>query len=198
MGVSFYPFFRIVSFSILFLFISEAKADDFAQNLVVAAIERTKENVTYNPNYFSIEYPNGDVPKEYGVCTDVIIRSYRKLGIDLQEKIHEDMKANFHLYPNIWGLKKPDSNIDHRRVPNLQVYFSRHGKELPITDRAENYKPGDIVTWYLNGTSIPHIGIVTNKYINDVPMIVHNIGAGPKLENILFDYKITGHYRYKG
>lgn len=171
------------------------------RGLVDAAREHTRHNVRYDGTYHSIPYPNGDVPSHIGVCTDVIIRVYRKLGIDLQQKVHEDMKANFSAYPSkkIWGLGKPDSNIDHRRVPNLQTFFSRHGQRLPITPHAKDYTPGNLVTWMLPG-NLPHIGIVIDQRSSDGkrPLIVHNIGEGPKSEDILFKYRITGHYRYSG
>lgn len=162
-----------------------------------AALELTKDNIVYDPSYFSIDYPNGDVPKGKGVCTDVLIRAYRKLGIDLQKEVHEDMKANFNLYPKIWGLKNTDKNIDHRRVPNLMTFFSRKGTVKPITKNPEDYKPGDIICWNLGG-AITHTGIVVNKKSADNKrfMIVHNIGAGQVLEDCLFDFKIIGHYRY--
>lgn len=173
--------------------------DDLAAKLVGAAIERTSHTVRYDGRYISIDYPNGDVPSDIGVCTDVVIRSYRKLGIDLQKLVHEDMKEYFDLYPSrkIWGLSKTDSNIDHRRVPNLQTFFSRHGSVLAITNHPRNYKLGDLVTWMLPG-NLPHIGIVTDKINKDSgnPLIAHNIGLGPKLDDILFEYQITGHYRY--
>ncbi|AOW16042.1 DUF1287 domain-containing protein [Polaribacter vadi] len=165
--------------------------------LSLAALELTKDNVVYDPSYFSIEYPNGDVPKGKGVCTDVIIRAYRKLGIDLQKEVHEDMKANFNLYPKIWSLKRPDKNIDHRRVPNLMTFFSRKGTTKPITKNPDDYKPGDIICWNLGG-AITHTGIVVNKKSQDNKrfLIVHNIGAGQVLQDCLFDFKIIGHYRY--
>ncbi len=170
----------------------------FEAKLSAAAIERTTHFVIYNGAYRSISYPNGDVPENVGVCTDVIIRSYRRLGIDLQKNVHEDMREHFKQYPKFWGLKKPDSNIDHRRVPNLQTYFSRHGKSLPVSNSADEYKTGDLVTWMLDG-SLPHIGIVVDKRSKDGlrPLIVHNIGLGPKMNDMLFDYPITGHYRYQ-
>lgn len=171
----------------------------FSERLSNAALERTKHDVTYDGSYFKIPYPNGDVPEHLGVCTDVVIRSYRTLGIDLQKAVHNDMRSNFHLYPKMWGLTQTDKNIDHRRVPNLRVFFERHGQSLPVSSKNSDYKPGDLVTWHLrpNGT-LPHIGIVTDKIDKTTknPLIVHNIGQGPKLEDILFDYKITGHYRY--
>jgi len=169
------------------------------EELIKAALERTKYQVSYDGSYHSIKYPGGDVPGNIGVCTDVVIRSYRKLGIDLQVLVHLDMKNNFSKYPSksIWGLKRPDTNIDHRRVPNLQIFFSRHGQKLKVTGNPHNYAPGDLVTWMLPG-NLPHIGIVSNKYNNatNTPMIVHNIGRGPTLEDMLFMYPITGHYRY--
>jgi uncharacterized protein len=167
--------------------------------LVDAALERTTHQIMYDGSYHSIKYPGGDVPANIGVCTDVVIRSYRKLGIDLQKLVHLDMKSNFSKYPSksIWGSSRPDSNIDHRRVPNLQVFFTRNGQKLKVTNNPQNYIPGDLVTWMLPG-NLPHIGIVTDKYnsTTNTPMIVHNIGRGPKLEDMLFAYPITGHYRY--
>ena len=154
----------------------------------------------YNGSYRKIDYPNGDVPKNIGVCTDVVIRTYRALGIDLQALVHEDMRDNFSLYPSkrIWGLTKPDTNIDHRRVPNLQVFFERHGESQVTSNTSADYQAGDIVTWILPNNR-PHIGIVTDELSKDKlrPLIVHNIGWGPKMEDMLFTYKITGHYRYK-
>lgn len=170
----------------------------FYEKLADSAYTLTFQKVTYDAAYFKIPYPNGDVPADKGVCTDVVIRAYRKMGIDLQKEVHEDMKANFGLYPKIWGLSKPDRNIDHRRVPNLMKFFSRKGKELAITDKAADYKPGHIVCWNLGG-SITHIGIVSNHQNKDKTryMIVHNIGAGQVLEDCLFAFKIIGHYAYK-
>ena len=172
---------------------------DKTQQLIVAAVAQTQENVTYNGAYFKIAYPMGDVPAHYGVCTDVIIRAYRKLGIDLQQLVHEDMRSNFAFYPakKNWGQTKTDTNIDHRRVPNLQTFFIRHGKKLTVSNKPQDYQAGDLVTWMLPG-NLPHIGIVTDKFSTDGqrPLIVHNIGAGPQLEDMLFDYSISGHYRY--
>lgn len=162
-----------------------------------AALELTKQEVSYDPSYFSISYPNGDVPANKGVCTDVVIRAYRNVGIDLQKEVHEDMKANFNAYPNIWGLSATDKNIDHRRVPNLMEYFKREGADQQISKSACNYVPGDIVCWNLGG-AITHIGIVVDKKSEDRKrnLIVHNIGGGQVLADCLFDYKIIGHYRY--
>lgn len=175
---------------------SQNTTDDFA--LSNAALSLTKKNVSYDPSYFSIDYPNGDVPSDKGVCTDIIIRAYRKLGVDLQKEVHEDMKANFSLYPQNWGLRNTDKNIDHRRVPNLMTFFKRKGAEKPITENAKDYLPGDIVCWSLGG-GLTHIGIVVNKKTSNGKrnLIVHNIGAGQVLEDCLFKYKIIGHYRFK-
>lgn len=182
------------------LFIQSSQATEFTNRLVTAALDRTKHKVRYDGAYISIPYPNGDVPADMGVCTDVIIRSYRALGIDLQALVYEDMANHFSLYPSkqIWGLKKTDTNIDHRRVPNLRVFFSRHGQTLEISQNRPDYKAGDIVTWILAG-NLPHIGIVTDQKskTSGNPLIVHNIGAGPSLDDMLFSYPITGHYRYE-
>lgn len=172
--------------------------NDFYSQLVSAALDLTKQNVKYDPSYYSISYPNGDVASDKGVCTDVVIRAYRKLGIDLQKEVHEDMKANFSLYPKIWGLSRTDTNIDHRRVPNLMTFFSRKGATLPVTNKPEDYQPGDIVCWELDN-GMTHIGIVVNKKssVSNRYQVVHNIGAGQVLEDCLFQFKIIGHYRYK-
>lgn len=172
----------------------------FLDRLSDAAVERTSHAVRYDPTYFVIDYPGGDVPAEVGVCTDEVIRSYRALGVDLQQLVHEDMKTNFSLYPRKWGLKKPDTNIDHRRVPNLMLFFERQGAAQPVTDDARDYKPGDVVTWDLSG-GLTHIGIVVavpSPSDENRLQIVHNIGAGPKMEDVLFNWKITGHYRFTG
>ena len=170
-----------------------------AEDLVAAAIDRTRHHVRYDGRYFTMGYPGGDVPENLGVCTDVVIRSYRKLGVDLQSLVHKDMAANFSAYPSkrIWGLSRPDTNIDHRRVPNLQVFFTRQGESLPVSVNPQDYLPGDLVSWRLPG-NLPHIGIVTDRIAPDSgnPLIVHNIGAGPRIEDSLFSYDITGHYRY--
>jgi uncharacterized protein YijF (DUF1287 family) len=171
---------------------------DFSNKLSEAAILLTKQEVNYDPGYFTIKYPNGDVPINKGVCTDVIIRAYRKLGIDLQRSVHEDMKIHFEKYPKTWGLKKTDTNIDHRRVPNLMVFFTRHGKVKPATNNSDDYLPGDIVCWNLGG-AITHIGLVVNKKSTDGKryLVVHNIGAGQVLADCLFEFKIIGHYTYE-
>ncbi|UXA33284.1 DUF1287 domain-containing protein [Proteus terrae] len=155
--------------------------------------------VFYDSDYRKIDYPMGDVPAYKGVCSDVIIRSYRGIDIDLQKLLHEDIKAHFSAYPSkrMWGLNKPDTNIDHRRVPNLEVFFTRKGKVKPITKNAEDYVPGDIVSWRLDNGR-PHIGIVVNKKSGDNQryLVMHNIGFGQVAEDVLFSWKITGHFTY--
>jgi hypothetical protein len=170
---------------------------DLASRLVVAAIERTTHDVRYDGSYRRIPYPNGDVPNDVGVCTDLVIRSYRSVGVDLQERVHEDMRAAFGKYPANWGLSHPDPNIDHRRVPNLQVFLRRQRAALPVTTNPADYRAGDLVTWMLPG-NLPHIGIVVDRQTADGnrPLIVHNIGRGPHMEDILFMYEVTGHFRY--
>jgi len=183
---------------VLFITISYSQtARHQKKTLSECALELTKQQVTYDPSYFRIDYPNGDVPSNVGVCTDVVIRAYRKIKIDLQKEVHEDMKAHFELYPKIWGLKHTDKNIDHRRVPNLMTFFKRKGIEKAITEKAKDYIPGDIVCWNLGG-AITHIGIVVDKKSSDGErnLIVHNIGSGQVLEDVLFRYKIIGHYKY--
>ncbi len=171
---------------------------DFYEKLSDAALELTKQKVHYDPTYHRISYPNGDVPADKGVCTDVIIRAYRKLGIDLQKEVHTDMQANFGKYPKIWGLTRTDANIDHRRVPNLMTFFARHGTVKKISNEAGDYTHGDIVCWELAG-GMTHIGIAVNKKSSDGKryLIVHNIGGGQVLEDCLFAHKIIGHYRYE-
>lgn len=173
--------------------------NSFAEKLSNAAIQIIDKDVVYTPDYVKLKYPNGDVPAKTGVCTDVIIRVYRKLNIDLQKEVHEDMVANFTKYPNLkkWGLKTTDKNIDHRRVPNLEVFFGRKGKTLSITQNANDYKTGEIVTWMIND-KLPHIGIITHLKSKDGKrnLIVHNVGSGQVLEDCLFKYTIVGHFSY--
>ncbi|MDX2287190.1 MAG: DUF1287 domain-containing protein [Bacteroidia bacterium] len=170
----------------------------FASRLSDAALELTQQQVRYDPAYYVIGYPNGDVPADRGVCTDVVIRAYRQLGIDLQQRVHEDMRAHFSSYPRNWGLSRPDRNIDHRRVPNLMTFFARAGQQLPRTQTPGDYLPGDIVCWSLGG-GITHIGLVVDRKSADGSrcLIVHNIGAGQVLEDCLFRFPIIGHYRYQ-
>lgn len=153
--------------------------------------------VGYDGAYRRISYPNGDVPRETGVCTDVVIRAYRHAGVDLQVLVHQDMKANFSKYPKNWGLRRPDPNIDHRRVPNLATFFTRRGSKLPVTQRGADYRPGDIVTWRLSN-GLPHIGLVSDVRANNTDryLVVHNIGGGTQIEDVLFEFTVTGHYRY--
>lgn len=152
----------------------------------------------YDPAYRRIAYPGGDVPRETGVCTDVIIRAYRHAGTDLQKLVHEDMKANFGRYPKSWGLRKPDTNIDHRRVPNLATFFTRRGGKLDVTRRGADYQPGDVITWRLS-SGVPHIGLVSDVRARgtDRYLVVHNVGSGAQIEDVLFAYALTGHYRWR-
>jgi uncharacterized protein YijF (DUF1287 family) len=179
--------------------LAQLPADDFASRLVDAAMERLSHDVRYDGSYRAIDYPNGDVPDHIGVCTDLVVRAYRAVGIDLQQAVHEDMKANFAAYPKVWGHSGPDANIDHRRVRNLQVFFERKAVVLAESPNAEEYQPGDLLTWMLPG-NLPHIGIVVAHRSSDGhrPLVVHNIGAGPELDDVLFEFPITGHYRFDG
>ena len=175
-----------------------APEEDAAGRLVAAARRQVGVTLTYDPAYSRLDYPGGDVPRERGVCTDVVVRAYRDaLDIDLQVLVHEDMRRAFSAYPPLWGLKKTDRNIDHRRVPNLQAFFKRAGAALDISANGVDYRPGDVVSQMLPG-NLPHIGIVADERTPDGarPLLVHNIGAGARLEDVLFAYRITGHYRY--
>jgi uncharacterized protein len=182
---------------LLSLFASITNIEPVHYKLALAAESLTSAQVTYDPSYYIIGYPNGDVPADKGVCADVVIRAYRKLGIDLQEKLHLDMRKNFSAYPNNWGLRNCDKNIDHRRVPNLIKFFERQGQILTISKKEADYMPGDIVCWLIQG-KLPHIGIVSSKKVarTNRYMIVHNVGDGQVLEDCLFRYVINGHYRY--
>lgn len=177
-----------------FFFLAQS---NFYESLADSSLTLTKQQVRYDPSYFRINYPNGDVPSDKGVCTDVIIRTYRKLGIDLQKEVHEDMQSHFSLYPKNWGTTHTDKNIDHRRVPNLMTFFTRLGTSKPLTKNASDYLPGDIVCWNLGG-AVTHIGIVIKQKSKDGrrPLIVHNIGGGQVMEDCIFNFKIIGHYRY--
>lgn len=168
-----------------------------SEDLPAVARKQIGVTVSYDPAYIQIKYPMGDVPPDRGVCSDVIIRAFRLLDLDLQKAVHEDMAAHFGEYPKIWGLKRPDKNIDHRRVPNLMKYFERRGWSLPVTRKASDYLPGDLVTCMVGG-SLPHIFIVSDR-CNDEnePLIIHNIGAGVQEEEGLFEFPLTGHYRRK-
>src|SRR5690349_12033866 len=168
---------RVIAIVLLLAAAPSYASPDKIDALIQSALAQTKQRVTYDGSYRRIPYPNGDVPEHIGVCTDVIIRAYRTIGIDLQQRVHEDMRAAFNAYPKLWGLTKPDSNIDHRRVPNLQTYFKRQRAALPVRRDAGVFQAGDLVTWMLPG-NLPHIGIVTNRQSSDSkrPLIVHNIG----------------------
>jgi uncharacterized protein len=166
-------------------------------NVVTAARGQIGITTTYDPAYTKLAYPMGDVAQSKGVCTDVVVRAYRKVNVDFQALVHQDMKANFSKYPKIWGLKKTDTNIDHRRVPNLEVFFQRKGKSLAISTAAESYKAGDIVSWRLDN-GLAHVGVVSNKksIFGARPLVIHNIGQGTQEEDVLFSWKIVGHYRW--
>jgi uncharacterized protein YijF (DUF1287 family) len=181
----------------ILIFPFSASANPSIEAILSNARDQTAQTLYYDPGYTRIAYPGGDVPIERGVCTDVVIRAFRKAGIDLQVLVHQDMARSFAAYPKIWGLAKPDSNIDHRRVPNLMTFFKRRGKDLALSAKAEDYQAGDIVAWRLpNG--LLHIGLVATERSTDStrPLIFHNIGQGARLEDILFSYEIIGHYRY--
>lgn len=168
------------------------------KKFIDAAVAQAGVTTGYDPSYVRLDYPGGDVPKETGVCSDVIIRAFRGVGTDLQKEIHEDMTRAFAEYPKKWGLTHPDSNIDHRRVPNLRTYLTRKSKSVAVTDNANDYHPGDLVTWDLGG-GVDHIGIVTDMLSSPTAnqcLIVHNIGAGTRVQDVLFNWKITGHYRH--
>ena len=153
----------------------------------------------YDPAYFSLAYPNGDPPPDRGVCTDVVIRALRTQGVDLQQRIHEDMRQDFTAYPQLWDLSRPDRNIDHRRVPNQMRWFERQGWQQPISTRADDYAAGDIVAWKLNGNGLLHVGIVSDRRLADgTPLILHNIAQGTQEQDLLFRHSIIGHYRMPG
>ena len=177
---------------------SDTCTNGFYHQLSLSAIQLTYQSVTYDPAYYAMPYPGGDVPPDKGVCSDVVIRASRKLGIDLQKEVHEDMAGNFSAYPNNWGLHGTDKNIDHRRVPNLMTFFKRKGVDLPVSTVASQYNCGDIVCWDL-GKGITHIGMVVCKKSRDAQrnLVVHNIGSGQVLADCLFSYRIIGHYRYR-
>lgn len=168
------------------------------RRIVDDALEQTTYTKNYDPSYVKLDYPNGDIASDRGVCSDVIVRAFRKGGLDLQKAVHEDMEKNFAAYPRAWGLTKPDPNIDHRRVQNLATYFTRQGKAREITMNPKDYQPGDVVVWDTGGNH-PHIGILSTVLsdTNERFCVVHNIGAGAKLEDVLFSWKIVGHYRYE-
>lgn len=171
-------------------------ASPLLKQMLEGAIAQAGVTTEYDPAYVALDYPNGDVPEKTGVCSDVVVRAFRKSGIDLQKEVHEDIKTARSAYPTKWGANAPDKNIDHRRVLNLMKYFERRGKSLPISDAAADYQPGDVVAWELTN-GIDHIGIVTNMLSEsaDRYLIVHNIGAGTRIEDVMFAWTIKGHYR---
>jgi len=168
------------------------------RQLIESTREQLKLTTKYSQDYVVMPYPGGDLPSGTGACTDVVIRAFRKAGVDLQREVHEDMAANFTSYPQKWGLKSTDTNIDHRRVPNLQTFFTRKGRSLPVSSDPNSYKPGDIVTWDLDGKGMTHVGLISNQLDENSGryMVVHNIGGGVAEEDRLFQWKITGHFRY--
>lgn len=186
---------KVLFFIFFFLSLSACADNSFGIKLSRSAEKQIGVTISYDPAYRGMAYPGGDIPKETGVCTDVVIRAYRDQGIDLQKEIHEDMEKYFDVYPKIWGMQSTDTNIDHRRVQNIQVFMKRHGKTLPNNS---DFRPGDIVTWNLKEKGIqPHIGIVAiTKNMQGNPLIIHNINSGVKKEDVLYAYTITGHYRY--
>jgi uncharacterized protein YijF (DUF1287 family) len=173
-------------------------ADPTIARVVDGAKRQVGVTRSYDPTYRTLRYPGGDVPLETGVCSDVVIRAFRYAGIDLQVLVHEDMQRNFSKYPQSWGLRGPDRNIDHRRVPNLATFFTRRGGKLAVTTRADDYQPGDLVVWKLS-SGVPHVGVVSDQTsrLTKRPLVVHNIGGGAQLEDVLFAYKVTGHYRWQ-
>jgi uncharacterized protein len=164
--------------------------------LMQSAYAQVGKTVSYDPSYQRIAFPGGDVPLDRGVCTDVIIRAYRGMGIDLQVLVNQDMRKAFAAYPKLWGLSHPDPNIDHRRVANLAVFFSRHGEKLPVSRESGDYKAGDIIAWRLPDGR-PHMGLITDRQSDGPPLAIHNIGEGVRIEDILFAFPITGHYRFQ-
>ena len=187
---------RILTLILALTLAAPAFAGSEPSRVIAAAREQVGVTVIYDPAYVSLDFPGGDLPRDRGVCTDVVIRALRDgWGIDLQLAINRDMKADFAAYPALWGLSRTDRNIDHRRVPNLQTLFKRIGADVPLTEGPTPYLPGDLVTWMLPG-NLPHIGIVSDRRAADgAPLILHNIGGGAQEENILFAFPITGHYR---
>lgn len=182
---------------LLLLFSASASADADVERLLDAARVQVGVTTEYDPAYVRLDYPGGDVPIDRGVCSDVVIRALRGIDIDLQVEVNRDMRAHFRSYPALWGLKRTDTNIDHRRVPNLETWFARSGKSVPISTDAIDYLPGDFVSWRLDG-GLPHIGIVSAQRSADRqrPLIIHNIGSGARIEDVLFAWKVNGHYRW--
>lgn len=187
----------LLVFSMLSAVLVAQETESLGSKISTGARQQIGVTTSYDPSYVKLTYPGGDVPAHTGVCTDVVVRALRTTGIDLQKEVHEDMQKNFSLYPQNWGLKTPDKNIDHRRVPNLMRYFER--KHIAVSEKwadPEKYLPGDIVTWRLEG-GLLHIGVVSEKKSAKTPLMIHNIGQGAKEENVLFAYTVIGHYRIK-
>jgi len=168
----------------------------FPMRLAAGAEKRADVAEIYDPAYVKLAYPGGDVADDRGVCSDTVIRAFRYAGVDLQVEVHEDMRANFSAYPRLWGLRRPDRNIDHRRVPNLETLFSRRGGARTISQNPSDYRPGDVVSWRLSGTGLPHIGVITRQRQGAQPLIAHNIGAGTQREACLFSWPIKGWFRF--
>ncbi len=175
--------------------VPEGQSSSRVSRILEGAYQQVGKTTIYDAGYRRLSFPGGDVPIERGVCSDVVVRAYRHAGLDLQLLVNQDMAGNFRSYPQLWGLSRPDSNIDHRRVPNLAAFFKRHGQSLPISSRAGDYSAGDIVTWRLP-SGVPNIGLVADRLQQGRPLVIHNIGAGTQVEDVLFSYVITGHYRY--
>lgn len=173
----------------------EGQASSRISRVLEGAYQQVGTTTIYDGSYRRLPFPGGDIPIERGVCSDVLVRAYRHAGLDLQLLVNQDMSRSFRDYPQLWGLSKPDSNIDHRRVPNLAAFFRRNGKSLPVSTRASDYSAGDIVTWRL-ASGVPHIGLVADRLQRGRPLVIHNIGGGAQVEDVLFSYAITGHYRY--
>ena len=190
--------FKFITMIVLTAFLANAAKSVEITNFVEAARKQIGKTLFYDSRYRVIDYPNGDVPIDRGVCTDVIVRALRvAFGYDLQKFVYEDMKNDFSKYPQKWGLNQPDKNIDHRRVPNLQTFFERKGWSLPLSDHPSEFKAGDIVTCIIPG-NLPHIMIVSDRRSKDNhPLVIHNIGNGTQEEDRLFEFKVTGHYRIK-
>lgn len=169
----------------------------FAQMVAIGAEARAAKAEIYDPAYVKLSYPMGDVADDRGVCTDTVIRAFRHAGVDLQVAVHDDMRASFGRYPAVWGLTRPDRNIDHRRVPNLETFFRRKGGALAVSGDPAAYRPGDVVSWRLTGSGLPHIGVVTRKFVDGQPLVAHNIGAGTRMEACLFDWPMEGWFRFE-
>ncbi|MBU6320427.1 MAG: DUF1287 domain-containing protein [Alphaproteobacteria bacterium] len=169
----------------------------FSLKLAEGAERRASKPETYDPAYVVLSYPMGDVPDDRGVCSDTVIRAFRYAGVDLQREVHEDMSRHFAVYPRIWGLSRPDRNIDHRRVPNLETLFRRKGGARPVSRHGSDYRPGDVVSWRLSGSGLPHIGVLSRSPGRDGPQVVHNIGAGSQIEDVLFSWPIEGWFRFE-